>query len=435
MYHVTCQLLLIFTKMNASIITIGDEILIGQILDTNSTYLAAELNKLGIKVLRAIAISDTEEAIIQTLNLSLSDSDIVLITGGLGPTKDDITKHALARFFNSKMIRHQPTLEKIEKRLTHLGVKLSEINRAQADVPEKCEIFKNNSGSAPGMLFRQGSSIVVAMPGVPYEMKDIMQSDVIPHIKENYELPARIHKTFLTVGVAESTLSDRLENYELQLPENFSLAYLPSPSRVRLRLSAFATNATELKNSFEFQSTKLSNELGNDLYGYNDDTLEQVVGNMLRKNALTIATAESCTGGNIAQIITSVPGASDYFLGGVVAYSNEIKEEILSVSEEDLKKYGAVSREVVEQMANNVKKLMKSDFGVATSGIAGPTGGTEEKPVGTVWIAVASPKRTLALKFNLGNNRERTVLRSTVAALNIVRKEINNLAEKTVNKV
>ena len=421
--------------MQATIITIGDEILIGQVVDTNSTYIANELNKIGVRVHHILSISDTEESITNALDNAVKTSDIVLLTGGLGPTKDDITKHALAKYFKCGMLRHLPTLEIIEKRLGHLGVKMSEINRAQADIPEKCNVLNNNSGSAPGMLFNEGGKVVVSMPGVPFEMKDIMQSGVIPYLESNFKLPFRLHKTFLTVGVPESTLSDKLEHFEANLPTKVSLAYLPSPGRVRLRLSAFGNTEEEVKEVFSIQSTHLKDNLGESLFGYDKETLESVLGDLLAKNKLTIATAESCTGGNVAKVITSVPGASRYFKGGIVAYSNEIKEQFLGVSGSNLNIFGAVSQQVVEQMAENVKVQMSADIGIATSGISGPTGGAADKPIGTVWIGVSTPQRTFALKFSFGNNRERTVIRTTVTALNLVRKEINSIVKKTVNKV
>jgi nicotinamide-nucleotide amidase len=410
--------------MQATIITIGDEILIGQVVDTNSAYMAGELNKIGVKVHQILSISDNTEDIISALDSVKMNSEIVLITGGLGPTKDDITKQALAQFFKCGMMTHQPTLEKVKKRMAQLGVKLSEINRAQADVPEKCLVLNNNSGSAPGMLFSEENTVFISMPGVPFEMKDIMRSEVIPYLKSNFELPFRFHKTFLTVGVAESILSERLNDFELNLPSNFSFAYLPSPAQVRLRLSAFGTNAEEIETRFSEYASQLETLLDVDLFGYNEDTLEAVVGKTLLENSLTIATAESCTGGNLAKIISSVPGASAYFKGSIVAYSNDIKMDLLSVSEENLCKYGAVSEQTAIEMAQNIKKVMGTNYGLSTSGIAGPTGGSEEKPVGTVWIGLATPTKTFAQKFNFGENRDRTVIRSTYAALNMLRKEL-----------
>jgi nicotinamide-nucleotide amidase len=421
--------------MIATIITIGDEILIGQIVDSNSAFMAKELNQLGVKVNEILSVSDTSKAITESLDKAIHTSDIVLLTGGLGPTKDDITKQTLAKYFKCGMKRHQPTLDKIEKRLSQLGVMMSEINRAQADVPEVCTILTNNSGSAPGMLFELEGKAIISMPGVPYEMKDIMLNEVIPYIKRTFTLPFRLHKTFQTASVAESTLSDRLEPFEHMLPEYFSLAYLPTPGRVRLRLSANGKNQEQLQKEFKTFTNRLLDKLGDDLFGYDTDTLEEIVGKMLSEKGYTIATAESCTGGNIAKTITSVPGASKYFLGSIVAYANNIKHKFLNVQLETIEDKGAVSKDVVIQMAEGVKEGFNADFGVATSGVAGPSGGTKDKPVGTVWIALASPNQTMAAKFNFGKHRERTVIRSTVEALNMIRKEINNIEKKTVNKV
>lgn len=421
--------------MQASIITIGDEILIGQVVDTNSAFMAIELNKIGVKVVQTYSISDTEEAIISTLDNAVELSDLVLITGGLGPTKDDITKHALANYFKCGLVRHQETYKRVEARMKQFGVKISEINKSQADVPENCSVLLNNAGSAPGMLFTSDNTTIVSMPGVPFEMKDIMQTGVIPYLKNNFTLPVLLHKTYLTVGVGESMLAERLEDFENSLPNNFSFAYLPSPGTVRLRLSCNGENYDELSVAFAQQGQLLENHLGDDLFGFDNDTLESIVGSLLRDNGFTISTAESCTGGNIAKVFTSVPGASDYFMGSIVSYSNQAKSELLEVPEDILQTYGAVSKQAVEYMANNVKIKFKSDFGIATSGVAGPGGGTPEKPVGTVWICIASPKRTLSLKFGLGENRERTVIRSTILALNLVRKEIKSIVKKTSNKV
>lgn len=421
--------------MEASIITIGDEILIGQVVDTNSTFMATELSKVGVRVKQIYSISDTEEAIISTLSSAVQQSDIVLLTGGLGPTKDDITKLALAKYFNCKLVRHQPSLEKVEERLRQYGIRVSEINRTQADVPEVCTVLKNHPGLAPGMLFHEDGKMIVSMPGVPFEMKDIMTTGVIPYLKENFDLPALMHKTFLTIGVGESMLAERLDSFENKLTDNFSVAYLPSPGSVRIRLSAFGDSQEEMAPVFHEKASELEELLASDLFGYNDDTLEGVVAALLKKQAYTIATAESCTGGNIARKLTSIPGASKYFKGSIVAYCNDIKNEVLGVSRSNLIDFGAVSKEVVEEMALNVKSKLKADFGVATSGVAGPDGGTVEKPVGTVWVAIASPNGVFSIKYSLGKNRERTVTRSTALALDLIRKEINNIVEKTVNKV
>ncbi|QQS51255.1 MAG: competence/damage-inducible protein A [Bacteroidota bacterium] len=410
--------------MQATLITIGDEILIGQVVDTNSAFMAAELNKIGIRVKSIHSISDKHSEILQAFSDALSNSEIVLITGGLGPTRDDITKKALADFFKCKLIRHQPSLEKIEKRLTQLGVKLSEINRTQADVPEVCKVLPNNQGSAPGMLFEKEGKVMVSMPGVPFEMKDIMLNEVIPYLQKHFTLPLRLHKTFLTAGVPESTLADRLTSFENMLPEGFSLAYLPSPGIVRLRLSATRTDETDLKLLFENTCLSLEKELGADLFGYDEDTLEAVLGRLLVKYGYNISTAESCTGGNVAKAISSVPGASAYFEGSIVAYSNQVKTGILKVPQEVIDQEGVVSEAVVKVMALRVKDLLQTDCSIAVSGISGPSGGTKEKPVGTVCIAIATPRGVESFKFNFGDNRERTVQRATITAINKLRMDL-----------
>ncbi len=410
--------------MQATLITIGDEILIGQVVDTNSAFMAAELNKIGIRVKSIQSISDKHLEITQAFADAMSDSEIVLITGGLGPTRDDITKKALADFFGCKLIRHQPTLEKIEKRLTQLGVKLSEINRSQADVPEACKVLSNNQGSAPGMLFETDGKLMVSMPGVPFEMKDIMVHEVIPYLQNHFALPLRLHKTFLTAGVPESTLSDRLDNFENSLPAGFSLAYLPSPGMVRLRLSASSADESGLNKIFESTCLTLEKELGIDLFGYNNDTIELIVGKLLLKHGYKISTAESCTGGNVAKTISSVPGASAYYNGSIVAYSNQVKTDILKVSQALIDQEGVVSEAVVKAMALQVKDLLQTDCSIAVSGISGPSGGTLEKPVGTVCIAIATPRGVSGFKFNFGDNRERTVQRATITALNKLRMDL-----------
>lgn len=422
--------------MNCEIITIGDEILIGQVVDTNSAFIASELNRIGIGIRRIISVSDKENAILESISGSLENADILIITGGLGPTNDDITKKALAKFFNSSLVRNAEILEFITQLLSQRGVQMSEINRSQADLPENCIPLFNRNGTAPGMLFKTSENkVVISLPGVPFEMKALILEEVIPWLRKNFHLPVKLQKTFLTTGVPESTMATRLLNFEAELPQTFSLAYLPSPGLLRLRLSAGTANADLINVAFEEQCQKLEDLLENDLFGYNEDSLEAVVGRLLRQNNFTLSTAESCTGGNIAQLITGIPGASEYFKGSIVAYSNQIKENFLNISKADLENFGAVSKKVVVEMAENARKLFDTDFSLATSGIAGPTGGTEEKPVGTVWIAIASPRTTLALKFQFGEHRGRTITRSSLAALNILRLEIQKIVKKTVEKV
>jgi nicotinamide-nucleotide amidase len=423
--------------MTADIITIGDEILIGQVIDTNSAFIGAELSKAGIQVNRIISISDKEESIMRALESSMKSSDITIVTGGLGPTNDDITKYTIANFFKVKLTRDHETFENIKKLLHDRGIDFTEKNSSQADVPENCKVLINRNGTAPGMLFREKGKILLSMPGVPFEMKSIFRDEFLPWVKNNFELPNIVHRTFLTTGVAESIMAERLSDFEEQLPQNMSLAYLPSPGILKLRLNSYQAGqplATQ-QASFNHQVQNLENLLGTDLFGYEKERMEEIAGRLLAQNKYTLSVAESCTGGNISHLITEIPGSSDYFKGSVVAYSNDIKKKILLVSGEDLDKYGAVSKQVVIQMADGARKVFGTDFAIATSGIAGPAGGTKEKPLGTVWIAVTSPQDTLALKLNFGKHRERTIIRSSIAALNMLRLTIIKIVEKTVEKV
>jgi nicotinamide-nucleotide amidase len=423
--------------MQADIITIGDEILIGQVIDTNSSFIGEELSKIGIQIRRIVSISDKKDVIKRTVDTSIKYSDFTIITGGLGPTNDDITKHALADYFGVKLIRNQDALDNIRKLFRHRGATFTDMNNAQADVPENCIVLNNKYGTAPGMLFQIENKVVLSLPGVPFEMKGLITDEFIPWIQENYSLPYLYYRTLLTTGVGESIMADRLTDFEKQLPENMSLAYLPSPGILRLRLSSFGDkeNTDNLTQVFKKQIHQLEEKLGNDLFGYDNDRIEQIIGKLLLAEGKTVSVAESCTGGNVAHMITEIPGSSNYFKGSIVAYSNTIKSKYLNVSDEDLDKYGAVSKQVVTQMAEGAKEMFGTDYAVATSGIAGPGGGTKQKPVGTVWFAVSSPRTTLAMKYNFGENRERTIKRSSIAVLNLLRLEINKIIKKTAEKV
>lgn len=410
--------------MKVEIITIGDEILIGQIVDTNSAWMAQKLNAIGANVSRIVTITDTLDDIKSALADAEKRADVVLITGGLGPTKDDVTKIALAEHYNCGFTLHEPIVEHIKKLFATFGKEITELNRQQANLPSACEPLQNDNGTAPGMWFDSDDTIVVSMPGVPYEMKGIMSEHVLPRLKKQFNLPPIVHRTVLTTGMGESWLSERIEDWESELPENVKLAYLPSPGRVRLRLSASGDEKDRLRKQIDDQVDKLLELIPELVYGYDNDTLEEVVGRLLLEKDASVGTAESCTGGNIAHRITSVPGSSKYFLGSVVSYANDVKINQLGVKDSDLAVHGAVSEPVIRQMAEGLRNLLKVDYAVATSGIAGPDGGTEEKPVGTVWISVATPKVTVSKKFQFGVNRARNIHVSSTAALNMLRKQL-----------
>ncbi|MBN1952748.1 MAG: CinA family nicotinamide mononucleotide deamidase-related protein [Bacteroidales bacterium] len=419
--------------MQADIITIGDEILIGQIVDTNSAYIASALNEIGIRVRTIVSVSDTEEAIVQALDRSIDGAEVVILTGGLGPTKDDITKKCLRDYFGGEYVVDPEAMVYVGKLCERRGIQLSERNRFQAMVPDSCRTLRNRSGSAPGMLFRKEGSIIVSLPGVSFEMKDIMDQELIPLLKKELKLPVRLHKTILTCGIPESTAADKLAAFEESLPEYAGLAYLPSPGILRLRISVTGDNKDYLEHQLKEFTQEISSALGEKfVFGYDQESLPAVVGSLLLKGNFHIAVAESCTGGSIAQMITSVPGSSAYLKGSVTAYANETKVNVLKVSKKIMDEFGAVSREVVEQMAVGVREVLKADFAIATSGIAGPDGGTPGKPVGTVWIAIASPEGVQARKFDFGDNRERNIIIASVTALNMMRNRIVEYHENSV---
>lgn len=410
--------------MKAEIITIGDELLIGQVIDTNSAWMAKELNNIGIRVVQITSIGDDHDQIIKTLTDASVRADIILMTGGLGPTRDDITKLALCDFFKTHLVFDQKSFDNIERIFSVRGYTMTETNRKQAEVPAVCEALLNENGTAPGMLFRNNGRIFFSMPGVPFEMKALMTSSILPLLKP---LSGKVimHRTILTQGVGESFLADRIKDWETLLPLHIKLAYLPQPGLVRLRLSATGTSADTVKRELEEQVMLLYSLIPDYIFGEDEDTLESVIGELLVNHNLTVATAESCTGGYIAHLITSIPGSSRYFKGSVVSYSNEVKVEALKVNLATLEEYGAVSRETVIEMAEGVMASLKADCAIAVSGIAGPDGGTVEKPVGTVWIAVSTPyKGTITKKFLFGEHRERNIRRSALAALDMLRKQL-----------
>jgi len=418
--------------MKAEIISIGDELLIGQVVNTNASWMASELNKSGIQVVHIATISDQEKAIRKALDDALERADIVLITGGLGPTKDDITKLTLARYFGTGMVFHKPTYEKVKGFFDSMNISMTDLNRKQAEIPENCIPLENNNGTAPGMWFEKNEKIIVSMPGVPFEMKPIMTDMVLPKLCEKYKLGSIIHKTIMTTGMGESFMSEIIKEWENSLPEYIKLAYLPQPGIVRLRLTALGKDKTMLQQEVEKYCRELHKYIPDLIYGYDEAMPEEVVGKLLVERKQTVSTAESCTGGYLAHLITSVPGSSAYYTGSVVSYANEVKMIELGVNSRDLLKHGAVSQTVVEQMALGIKKKLKTDYALAVSGIAGPDGGTKEKPVGTVWIAVATPKNVHSKLFHFGEHRGRNIRRSALAALNMLRLEMLAKSDKNL---
>lgn len=411
--------------MKAEIITIGDEILIGQTIDTNSAWIANRLNLIGVDIRRIISISDKKSEIIKALNDAQKDVDLILITGGLGPTNDDITKQTLAEYFNSKLVLNNDILQHIEQFVLKRKGDMNERNIKQAEVLENCTILKNNIGTAPGMLFDLDGKMVISMPGVPFEMKELMNNHVIPLLKSKQQDLHIIHKIILTQGLPESKLAEVLEEWEGRLPDFISLAYLPSPGIIKLRLTAKGTDKLKLESHIKDQVNKLETIIPELICGYDSEKLEELIGQELLKTGKTLSTAESCTGGHIASLITSISGSSEYFKGSIVAYSNEIKNKILHVKKSDIGTYGAVSKQVVEQMAIGSCAVLNTDYAISTSGIAGPNGGTKEKPVGTTWIAVSDGKNTISELHVFGDQRERNIQRASRTALNMLLKLIN----------
>ncbi len=410
--------------MKAEIITIGDEILIGQIIDTNSAWIGEQFNMYGIEIYQITSVHDDLEHICHALKNAEGRVDLVLMTGGLGPTKDDITKKALCEYFGSKLVFHEPTFAYIKERFEKRGIDLNKLNRDQALVPDNCKVIPNNAGTAPCMWFEKNDTIFVSVPGVPFEMKYIVENEILPRLSSNGKTKAIYHKTVLTQGLPESMLAKKIEKWESALPANIKLAYLPNPMSVRLRLSAIGKDKKELERTVEQEIEKLHKILPDHIFGYDKETMAEVIGRMLKEKGKKLAVAESCTGGYISHLITSVPGSSEFYNGSVTAYSNDVKENTLGVKKSTLEKYGAVSEQVAKEMAEGVKRIFNADFAVSTTGIAGPTGGTEEKPVGTVWIAVAGENKVVAFNHIFGDNRERNIIRSSQTTLQILRRVI-----------
>jgi nicotinamide-nucleotide amidase len=410
--------------MKAEIITIGDELLIGQTIDTNSAWIGAELSLAGFDIIRKISIHDRKPDILSALSDSTGKSDVVLITGGLGPTSDDITKQTLCEFFNTRLVINNEVLTMVENMMRRRNFPMNENNRRQAEVPESCTVLTNAAGTAPGMWFEKEGTIFVSMPGVPSEMIYIMNQHVLPALKKRFTSQIIIHRNIMTYGTPEAKLAEILTSFEAGLPGFIKLAYLPSSGIIKLRLTGTGNDRGLISDSIEEQVNKLYAIIPELIYGENEESLEMVIGKLLREKKETLSTAESCTGGNIAHMITSVPGSSNYFTGSVIAYDNRVKTQLLGIDEKLIEKEGAVSEPVVKAMAEGARRLMKTDYSVATSGIAGPDGGTKEKPVGTLWLAVASESGTVTEKHTFSTDRTANITRFSLVALNLLRKQI-----------
>lgn len=415
--------------MQAEIITIGDELLIGQVVNTNSAWLGSTLGDDGIKVIQITSVQDHAAQIVQAVNDALSRADIVLMTGGLGPTKDDITKKTLAEMFGMKLVRNEQVYEMVGKQLALRGIAFTELNQGQALVPDGCTVLPNRNGTAPGMWFERDGKVLISMPGVPFEMKALVKDEVLPRLRKHFALDANVHRTIITFGLAESILADTIASWEEALPPYLHLAYLPSALCIRLRLSAYEIDRQKAEQEIESQIEKLSKVIPHYIIGSEDDSLESVTGTLLKTRGETLATAESCTGGNIAHRFTAMPGASEYFKGGVVAYSNEVKIALLGVDPESLNRYGAVSQSVAEQMAEGVRRATGATYGISTTGIAGPTGGTPEKPVGTVWMAVATPNGVFSRRMVFGSVRSQNIERASSNCINLLRLQLLGLGD------
>ena len=412
--------------MKAAIVTIGDEILIGQIVDTNSGFIAKSLDKIGIETYEMLSISDNKQHILDTFSLLQNKVEVVIITGGLGPTKDDITKHTLCEYFEDTLVRNTDVenhvIELIERAL---GREASQINKDQALVPSQSTVLHNQVGTAPGMWIKKENTVFISLPGVPYEMKYLIENQVIPKLVQEYQRPYIIHKTILTYGQGESHVAERIEDWENQLPEYIKLAYLPSPGRVRLRLTARGTNKQQLEDTIAENVKSLDAIIHDIIVGFEEeDTIEVVLGRILKEKQLTVATAESCTGGKIAQLFASVPGASTYFKGSVVCYATEVKMNVLGISKDLIAQYSVVSKEVASAMALSVQKIMQTDYAIATTGNAGPTKGDADAELGTVCIALATPNGVIVEEFNFGQPREKVIDRAVIKSLELLQKEI-----------
>lgn len=411
-------------NIHAELITIGDEILYGQTLDTNTQWMSVELDKIGVRIVRKSTVGDKEDEILKLFAEAESRADIILITGGLGPTSDDLTKPCLANYFDCEIKMHEQALQDLTAFFKSRGRELNELNKMQAALPVCCEYIPNEIGTAAGMWFHRSGKTFVSMPGVPHEMKRMMELFIIPKIRMTYTMPVIHHQMIRTVGIPESVLAEKIKTWEAALPSHIQLAYLPALGEVKLRLTATGNDLSQLRLTTQKLAEELHPLIGSFIYGQGEEGLETVLGNILRENKLTLATAESCTGGYVAHSITSISGSSDYFKGGIIPYSNEIKINQLSVKAETLEKFGAVSEETVAEMAARVREKFNADIGIATSGIAGPSGGTTDKPVGTIWIAYADADQVVCKKLQLTKDRMLNIKFTTTAVLNLIRLNI-----------
>ncbi len=408
--------------MKAEIITIGDELLLGQVVDTNSAWLGQQLNGLGIQVHLKTALPDSREAILTGLSQAHQRSDIIVITGGLGPTKDDITKLTLCEFFQTDLVQNEKVLAWVTSIFKMRNLPMLESNNQQAMLPRNCQVLWNKNGTAPGMWFMHEHKVYISMPGVPFEMKTIFEEEAIPLLKQTFKFPSIVHRTILTSNIGESFLARKIASIEDALPANIKLAYLPAVGMVRLRFSAFGEQEELLQKQLEPIIANLYETIGEYIFGEGEDNLAQVVGMLLKGKGKSLATAESCTGGYMAHLITLNPGSSAYFKGSIISYSNEVKIKQLGVDPNIISTHGAVSEACVKAMAEGVRKLLHTDYALAASGVAGPDGGSAEKPVGTVWIAISSSDQTITKLLHLGDNRERTIQRTALQALDVLRK-------------
>ncbi len=411
-------------KILAELLTIGDELLYGQIVDTNSQWMSVELDKIGVKVIRKTTVGDVEEEILTAFAEAEKRADVILITGGLGPTSDDLTKPVLAKYFNCELKMNEEALAEVTEFFKSRGRELTELNKMQAALPAACEKITNPVGTAPGMWFDKEDKVFMSMPGVPHEMKKMMTEQVLPRLAKKYQLPVIHHKLIRTIGIGESFLAEKIADFEKSLPDHIKLAYLPSLGEVKLRLTCFGDSLPQLQSEANALTEKLQEHIGQFIYGYGEEPIEVVIGKILREKQLTLSIAESCTGGYLSHLITSVPGSSEYFLGSMIPYAYEIKMRQLGVKPETLEKYGAVSEPTIIEMANIVRAKFNTDIGVATSGIAGPGGATPDKPVGTVWIAYSDKHHTITKKLQLSKDRMINIRMASMAVLNLIRQSL-----------